>query len=93
MMCWKIFLELNPQTENTSAETTFTEQDNGVCYKADKYPGKIFIPFENRYYQKSDGANKFIIYVLQESLYMSPLSCLCFWWIYIYKPCGNLSKI
>ena len=33
MMYSKIFLELNPQSDNTSAETTLIEQDNGVCYK------------------------------------------------------------
>ena len=40
MMYSKIFLELNPQSDNTSAETTLIEQDNGVCYKADKNHGK-----------------------------------------------------
>ena len=40
MIYSKIFIELNPQSDNTSAETTLIEQDNGVCYKVDKNPRK-----------------------------------------------------
>ena len=40
MIYSKIFIELNPENGNTSAETTLIEQDNGVCYKADKKPRK-----------------------------------------------------
>ena len=40
MIYSKIFIELNPQNDNTSAETILIEQDNGVCYKADKNPRK-----------------------------------------------------
>ena len=40
MMYSKIFLELNPQNDNTSAETTLIEQHNEVCHKVDKNPEK-----------------------------------------------------
>ena len=35
-----IFIGLNPQSDNISAETTIIEQDNEVCYKPDENPGK-----------------------------------------------------
>ena len=80
MMYLKIFLELNPQIDNTSAETTFIEQDNGVhVIKQIKNHGKTSSHSKTGISKKIYGANKFIIYVLQESLYMSLLSCLCFW--------------
>ena len=77
-MSSKIFIELNPQSDNTSAETTVIKQHNGVCYKPDKNPGKASSHLKTGIIKKMDGANRFIIYFLQESLYMSPLSCLCF---------------
>ena len=74
----KIFLELNPQSENTSAETTLIEQDNEVCYKADKNPGKTSSHSKTGITKNLMVQTTFIIYVLQAKFIHVPIVLFVF---------------
>ena len=93
MIYSKIFIELNPQSDNTSAETILIEQDNGVCYKADKNPRKTSLNWKTGISKKLM-VQTHLSYMYSKQVYTCPHCLVCVSGkCHIYKPCENLFKI